>query len=158
MYSSIFPSPLRSAPPRPAPPLQEMLKHPTEADFMVNGYFFKPKNDRDLKNLKSVCGRNKENTGSLLAGFFKYYGFDFDFRRHVVTLSPNMVEKDLMGEVHCWPSMLGLAIQDPFEVFYNVGHVVKLQYFHVIRREFARAYTIITQGGGLDVICEEKQT
>ena len=58
-------------------------------------------------------------------------------------------------QVHCWPCHLGLAIQDPFETFYNVGHVVKLWQFHRIRREFARAYTVLVEGGGLDKVCEK---
>ena len=63
-----------------------------------------------------------------------------------------------MGEEHCWPTHNGLAIQDPFEYFYNVAHVVKNNGFATIREEISRAYTLIANGDGVDVldkICEE---
>ena len=69
----------------------------------------------------------------------------------------------MMGEVHCWPVHVGLAIQDPFETFYNVGHVVKTAQFHRIKRECARAFSLIADAGSpggteidklLDQVCE----
>merc|ERR1711871_756890 len=131
------------------------VKHPTEPDCKVNCYYYKPRGEKERGWLRNFSSRNKDSSGTLLAGFFHYYGFEFDFRKYVVSLSPQMVEKDLMGEIHCWPCHLGLAIQDPFEAFYNVGHVVKLWKFHSIRREFARAYSVLADGGGLDDVCEK---
>jgi hypothetical protein len=34
----------------------------------------------------------------------------------------------------------GLSIEDPFETFYDVAHVVKGSNYHHIRSEFASAY------------------
>jgi hypothetical protein len=36
-----------------------------------------------------------------------------------------------------------LAIEDPFELDYDVAHVLRGGYYHRIRREFALAYTKI---------------
>ncbi|GMH70660.1 hypothetical protein TrLO_g7070, partial [Triparma laevis f. longispina] len=146
---------------------REMLKHPTTANVNVNVYFY---NDRDkngrVKHIPVLSAKNKIEVGYLLAGFFRYYAFQFDFRRFVVSLytGGRLMEKDMMGEVHCWPVHVGLAIQDPFETFYNVGHVVKTAQFHRIKRECARAFSLIADAGSdggpdienlLDMVCEE---
>ena len=49
----------------------------------------------------------------------------------------------MKGERDCWPQRAGLAIEDPFETFYDVGHVVKQKGFMTIQREFALAYSKI---------------
>lgn len=66
-----------------------------------------------------------------------------------------LLEKSAMGEEHCWPTHSGLAVQDPFEFFYNVAHVVKSNGFATVREEFSRAYTLVCEGKSLDEICEE---
>jgi hypothetical protein len=59
-----------------------MLQHPTTANVDVNVYFY---NDRDktgrVKHIPSLSAKNKIEVGYLLAGFFRYYAFQFDFRR-----------------------------------------------------------------------------
>ena len=138
---------------------REMMKHPTEPDYAVNGYYYSPKNDAMMSKLQSVGSSNTETAGELLASFFKYFAFEFDYRSHVVSLE-GVVPKDLQGELHCWPVHNGLAIMDPFETFYNVAHVVKNNNFFKIRNEFARAYTLICDAntkdckGLVDCICE----
>ena len=145
---------------------REMLKHPThptQQDYMVNGYYYSPKNDASmLAKLQSVGSANSETVGELLASFFKYYAFEFDYRQHVVSLD-GVIPKDLQGELHCWPVHNGLAIQDPFETFYNVAHVVKNNHFFKIRNEFALAYTKICKAttkdckGLIDSLCESAE-
>jgi terminal uridylyltransferase len=43
-----------------------------------------------------------------------------------------------------------LAIEDPFELFYDVAHVVKASNFQHIRREFSLAYTKIVNAAYTD--------
>ena len=78
---------------------KDYVKHPTEPDTKVNCYYYKSKGQLEQGWLKKFCARNNNSAGGLLAGFFHYYGFDFDFRKHVISLAPQMLEKDLMGEV-----------------------------------------------------------
>ena len=136
-----------------------MLRHPTEPNFTVNGYFYSPRNETMMKLLTGVGKRNTESVGSLLAGFFKYYAYEFDFRKHVISLN-GIIDKDLLGETHCWAVHNGLAIQDPFEAFYCISHVVKLPSFQRIRKEFAPAYAKIgscdaKNGGAAEGLLEE---
>jgi DNA polymerase sigma len=140
---------------------KEDIVHPTEPDFVVNGYIYTPRNNAEGELLLGYCRRNSMSVGYLLASFFSYYN-DFDYKKYVVSLGGGrgvpLLEKNAMGEEHCWPTHNGLAIQDPFEYFYNVAHVVKNNGFATIREEISRAYTLIADGDGVDVldkICEE---
>lgn len=85
-----------------------------------------------------------QSVGLLLTEFFRYYAFEFDYRKHVISVGMGgVVDKTLKGEIDCWPVKNGLAIEDPFETFYDVGHVVKTKNHAHIRQEFALAYTKI---------------
>jgi hypothetical protein len=73
------------------------------------------------------------------------------------------VRKDEKAEQEGWPINTRLAIEDPFEVFYNVSHFLRQCRHRHIRMEFARAYTLCAQeadrpelgAGLLSRICEE---
>mmetsp|Transcript_16883 Transcript_16883/g.33597 ORF Transcript_16883/g.33597 Transcript_16883/m.33597 type:complete len:1369 (+) Transcript_16883:220-4326(+) len=147
------------------------FKHPTEKDFMVNAYFYNPTDEGSMQSLQNDAQRNKESIGVLFAAFFRYYAIEFNYRQHVISInSPGMVEKDFKAEVDCWPVRNNLSIEDPFETFYDVAHVVKTSKFHHIREEFALAYTKIVSSGYpkhlvshnnipkanlMDIICED---
>ncbi|EJK64955.1 hypothetical protein THAOC_14253, partial [Thalassiosira oceanica] len=74
-------------------------------------------------------------------------------------------DREVKAEEDGWSLFkAGLAVEDPFELFYDVAHVVKVADFHHIRREMALAYSKIVaaaeaggEGGGralIDAICE----
>jgi hypothetical protein len=75
-----------------------------------------------------------------------------------------MVEREIKAETHAWKVYsTGLAIEDPFETFYDIAHVVKGGNFHRLRNELGLAYTKIinaVESGGIegmdliDLICE----
>ena len=76
------------------------------------------------------------------------------------------MEKEIKAEEDGWSLFRqGLSIEDPFELFYDVAHVLKASNFQLIRREFALAYTKIINAATsnkkvntgknlLDSICE----
>ena len=135
-------------------PPSETMKHPTAPDVTVNTWFYRVlhpqgKDKARHKYLSAFAARNTMEVGYLLAAFFRYYAYQFDFRRFVVSLysGGRLLEKDMMGEVHCWPVHVGLGIQDPFENFYNVGHVVKTAQFSRIRKECSRAFSLVADAG-----------
>ena len=131
-----------------------MVLHPTEPNYFVNAYFYRV----GLENLKQFCSENHNDTtalGALLASFFHYYAYDFDYKKHVVSLntkhSSPLMERESKAEEDGWSLFkLGLAIEDPFERFYDVAHVIKTSNFAHIHREFALAYTKIVNAAYSD--------
>ena len=61
------------------------------------------------------------------------------------------MERESKAEEDGWSLFkLGLAIEDPFERFYDVAHVIKTSNFAHIHREFALAYTKIVNAAYSD--------
>jgi len=154
--------------------------HPSEPSYKVNTYFF-PLNDETtttaLQNHLAHRNQPRLSVGTLLASFFRYYAYEFDYKRHVVSLNATLrygpIDRESKAETDGW-KLYGqaLCVEDPFESFYDVAHVLKPINFQRTRREFALAYAKIsdavvlgaTDGGGgerggemdlLDRICEE---
>lgn len=124
-----------------------MMQHPLESKSAVNTYFYRP-NAAALKNLQRLFPGQDLSLGILLASFFRYYAYEFDYKRHVVSLhstaSHGHVEREVKAELDGWRNYsAALTIEDPFETFYDVAHVLRGGYYHRIRREFAVAYSKI---------------
>merc|ERR1711862_815064 len=65
---------------------QYLMKHPTVSDYTVNIYFYKPKDNNALRTLQQYyTGNNRTNVGILLASFFRYYAYEFDYKKFVVS-------------------------------------------------------------------------
>lgn len=122
----------------------------------------------DFRVLNQFAARNKASVGALLLEFFRYYAWDVDYREHVVSVrTGQLLKKDDKAELDCWPANSRLAVEDPFETWYNVTHFLKEGKHRQVRMEFARAYTLcceeaqrLAAGGPLPVdllarICEE---
>lgn len=146
-----------------------MIPHPTEANYYVDSYFYRS----ELMGLKKFCSENHDaeiSLGALLASFFHYFAYDFDYKKHVVSLSTkhssHSMEREVKAEEDGWSLFRqGLAIEDPFELFYDVAHVVRAPNFQHIRKEFSLAYTKIVDAAYakgelptgreiIDLICE----
>jgi DNA polymerase sigma len=126
---------------------KNVTKHPLEARATVNTYFYRP-NAKMLQNLQSLFPGQDLSLGILLASFFRYYAYEFDYKRHVVslhsTIAHGLVEREVKAELDGWRNYsAALTIEDPFETFYDVAHVLRGGYYHRIRREFAVAYSKI---------------
>ena len=128
------------------PPKQPM-QHPREESVKVNSYFYRF-DQAKLQNLQQRFPYQDLSLAILLASFFRYYAYDFDYKRHVVSLNSTnaygIVEREVKAELDGWRNYsAALTIEDPFETFYDVAHVLRGGYYHRIRREFAVAYTKI---------------
>jgi DNA polymerase sigma len=126
---------------------KKVMKHPLEERATVNTSFYRP-SAAQLNNLQRLFPGQDLSLGILLASFFRYYAFEFDYKRHVVslhsTVSHGLVEREVKAELDGWRNYsAALTIEDPFETFYDVAHVLRGGYYHRIRREFAVAYTKI---------------
>lgn len=128
-----------------------LMRHPTQEDYMVNSYFIDITKDVDvLKSLQDYTNRSLpvSSLGYVLLGFFHYYAFVFDYKNHVVSLNAatrnrSHVHRESKAEWDGWRMMNGssLSIEDPFEEFYDVAHVLKPLNFQILKREFALAYS-----------------
>jgi terminal uridylyltransferase len=147
-----------------APPVR-MEPHPVEG-VLCNTYFYDAvRNHNGLQKLRNFSSQNKQSLGELIMEFFRYFAYDFDYRRDIVSirrLHGNSVFTKLSKmESSCWGSHERLSIEDPFETWYDVAHVLKNPQMTFIRAEFLRAYTLMynaavsdTTVGGEDVFSE----
>jgi DNA polymerase sigma len=124
-----------------------MMKHPMK-DTLVNTHFYKPRSSDENVLLQIHFAGDDLSLAILLASFFRYYAYEFDYKRHVVSLhstaSRGIVEREVKAELDGWRNYsAALAIEDPFELDYDIAHVLRGGYYHRIRREFAMAYTKI---------------
>lgn len=136
-------TPYRELPSRP----KHMMQHPMEK-VNVNAYFYRPRTQAELQALLRLFPGQDLSLAILLTSFFRYYAYEFDYKRFVVSLhstaSRGLVEREVKAELDGWRHYsAALTIEDPFETFYDVAHVLRGGYYHRIRREFAVAYSKI---------------
>jgi DNA polymerase sigma len=127
---------------------QNIMKHPMKEDTTVNAYFYRSNTPNEKTVLQMLFPGQDLSLAILLASFFRYYAYEFDYKRHVVSLhstaSRGVVERELKAELDGWRNYsAALAIEDPFELEYDIAHVLRGGNYHRIRREFALAYTKI---------------
>jgi DNA polymerase sigma/type II secretory pathway pseudopilin PulG len=127
---------------------RQIVAHPREEKKTVNRYFYSPKTPNEKAALQSLFSGQDLSLAILLATFFRYYAYEFDYKRYVVSLhstsSRGVVEREVKAELDGWRNYsAALTIEDPFETFYDIAHVLRGGYYHRIRREFAVAYSKI---------------
>ena len=111
-------------------------------------YFYDPVNNpRLIQQLVAFGARNNASLADLLLGFWHYYATQVDFSTHVVTIrqAPMVLLSEKMKQCPEWRKSRRISIEDPFEVSYDVAHVLKESCFKYIRKEFARAYSLAEQ-------------
>lgn len=127
---------------------ESLMPHPLEEDKRVNQHFYKPSTPNESSLLQLHFLGHDLSLAILLASFFRYYAYEFDYKRYVVSLhstaSRGLVEREVKAELDGWRNYsAALTIEDPFETFYDIAHVLRGGYYHRIRREFAVAYSKI---------------
>ena len=135
-------------PPRP-PRGSDAYKvaHPTREATVCDTYFFAPRTVAEAERLRAYAppggAPNTESLGELFAGFFRFYAWDFDHERHVVSArTGGRLERVIKAEADGWPLHGRLAIEDPFETWYDVAHVLKLRSWRWMLAEMARAWQL----------------
>lgn len=119
--------------------------HPVD-NSECNCYFYSPTN-LNPNALKNFANKNKETTAELLIGFFKYYAWEFDYRHNIISIKngSDKITKISKSEIDGWSQHDRLSIADPFETWYDIAHVIKATQMQYIRKEFLRAYTLISR-------------
>mmetsp|Transcript_30242 Transcript_30242/g.43219 ORF Transcript_30242/g.43219 Transcript_30242/m.43219 type:complete len:592 (-) Transcript_30242:83-1858(-) len=132
---------------------QEWFMHASDGS-LCDTYYYTPTNAASFDMLTSFAKRNTETIFELLVEFFRYFAWNFDYKRQVVSIdaidytlngSEPVVWKIDKAEKDGWMQHDRLSIEDPFEKWYDVAHVVKPTQMHHIRKEFLRAFTICSR-------------
>jgi terminal uridylyltransferase len=137
----------------PSDELDPSASNGTDGHSGIETYFFDPFAFRDpnekLALLREFCSRNTQTVGELLLGFLRYYGLQFNATRDVVSVrrpDAGTVSKDEKRHTSQWRFTTRLSIEDPFEVGYDVAHVLKGSRDKYIRQQFVRAYVLLMDG------------
>jgi DNA polymerase sigma len=120
-----------------------------------NTYFYDPLSvEGGTKVVQSFAKKDSRGTGMLLLSYFYHYAFEFDWRRQVVSIrGDDIVLKEEKSKAFGWKRHGRLSIEDPFEIGYDVGHVLREDTSKRLKNEFARAYVILS--GGCAVVGKE---
>lgn len=65
-----------------------------------------------------------------------YSNFSFSYLNIVSVRSGTIIPKQLKLEEDCWQNNMRLCVEDPFEYWYDVAHVIKGNQMKIIRQEF----------------------
>lgn len=139
---------------------QFTVPHPIDST-PCDTYFFAPANQMQMTQLQNQCRSAQQPMVVLLLEFFRYYAWEFDYRHHVLSVNtPRMrpaigpngvplpepaprVEKIHHMEAYCWKMNDRLCVEDPFEPWYDIAHVVRPNKMTTMRMEFAVSVGII---------------
>lgn len=129
--------------------LERWDAHPVDGR-PCNTYFLDPTAagaEKASAALKAEAIKNTQTVGELFAEFFLYFGWLFDAHNNVVSVRMGRaVDKTLKAEESCWSVNDKLCIEDPFEHWYDVAHVLRgPKMDHFLKAEFLRAYTLIAR-------------
>ncbi|CAK4096522.1 hypothetical protein Ae201684P_015972 [Aphanomyces euteiches] len=105
-------------------------------------YFFDPVQDIQWTWLQQFGAQNTQSVAELWLGFFRYFDA-FDYATQVVSIRMGRPLRKV--EKSEWKYHARLMIEDPFELDYDVAHVVKGAKFKLMRQEFAKMYWTLVQ-------------
>lgn len=115
----------------------------------------------DLEALKGLGDANKETLGELLFQFFRHYGFEFEYSKHVISVREGrLVSRKEKG----WDpgnalidkqANNRLCVEEPFTSERNLGNTADDYAWHGIHLEIRRAFDLLDQGLRLDKCCEQ---
>lgn len=107
-----------------------------------------PKFNEDFKK-----GNNNEYTiGWLIANFFRYYAYEFNIERDVISIKQSQLtkkEKEWTDDEQRY----FLSIEDPFEEGFNVGKSLAEECVELLKYEFTRSYVLIREKKDIKTIC-----
>jgi DNA polymerase sigma len=112
---------------------------------------------KTLPVLKANASKNLDSPALLLIKFFHYFAWNYDYSNDVISIrsadalpsptisrGPKKIDK---AEADGWQLQDRLCIEDPFETWYDVAHVIKKSQMKYMKKEFLRAFTLISRAG-----------
>ncbi|KAK9767501.1 hypothetical protein K7432_002683 [Basidiobolus ranarum] len=135
------------------PNLQKMAKDRPDMLAIIDGVdtsFYD-----DFHSLIGFGDKNKETLGGLLFAFFKYFAYDFDYDRHVISLreGEHLLKTDKGW--HTGKLFRVLCVEEPFSPERNLGNSADEWSIEGIREEFKRAFDILSKKNDLRQMCQK---
>ncbi|TVY92892.1 Poly(A) RNA polymerase [Lachnellula willkommii] len=109
----------------------------------------------DLDALQGFGKKNKETVGELLFQFFRFYGHEFDYDKHVVSVRNGKQISKVEKKWHLGNNNI-LCVEEPFKVVRNLGNTADETSFRGLHLEIRRAFNLISQAK-LEECCEQYQ-
>ncbi|KAK2874972.1 hypothetical protein FQN49_001889 [Arthroderma sp. PD_2] len=109
--------------------------------------------DDDIEKLSSFGDENKSTLGELLFQFFRYYAYEVDYEKSVMSVRhAKLISKEEKG----WHLLQNnrLCVEEPFNTSRNLGNTADDTSFRGLHQELRRAFKAIA-GGKLDECCEQ---
>jgi hypothetical protein len=99
----------------------------------------------DLNALNGYGKGNKESIGELLFHFFRFYGHEFDYDKHVVSVRNGKHLSKVEKKWHLANNNT-LCVEEPFNVGRNLGNTADDTSFRGLHLEIRRAFELVSQG------------
>ena len=98
----------------------------------------------DIESLKSFGHRNKETLGELLFHFFRRYGHEIDYEKHVISVREGAL---ILKEEKRWHLMQNnrLCVEEPFNIERNLGNTADDISFRGVHTEIRRAFNLLAE-------------
>lgn len=109
----------------------------------------------DLDALRGHGTKNKETLGELLFSFFRFYGYEFDYEKQVVSVRNGKSITKIEKKWH-QANNNALCVEEPFNVGRNLGNTADDTSFRGLHLEIRRAFDLVSQGK-LEECCEQFQ-
>lgn len=107
----------------------------------------------DLVALRDFGEQNKETVGELLFGFFRFYGYEFDYENLVISVRQGM---HISKTEKMWHLAVNnrLCVEEPFNTYRNLGNTADDTSFRGLHLELRRAFDLISQAN-LEECCAQ---
>jgi DNA polymerase sigma len=113
----------------------------------------------DLDKIRGFGKDNKETIGQLLFQFFRRYGHEIDYEKHVISVREGRLltraEKEWDVRSLKKEGRNRLCVEEPFNTERNLGNSADDFAWRGIHLEIRRAFDLLADGGQLDKACEQ---
>jgi len=113
----------------------------------------------DLNKLAGFGAKNKESLGQLLFHFFRKFGHELDYEKHVISVRRGCLltraEKNWHLEGLQKEARNRLCVEEPFNTERNLGNSADEFSWRGIHLELRRAFDLLADGQHLDKACEQ---
>ncbi|KAL1967704.1 hypothetical protein VTN77DRAFT_2961 [Rasamsonia byssochlamydoides] len=109
--------------------------------------------DDNMDSLVGFGRKNKQSLAELLFQFFRYYGHEFDYEKHVISVREGkLISKEGKG----WHLLQNnrLCVEEPFNTTRNLGNTADDTSFRGVHMELRRAFKAVAEAD-LEKCCEQ---